>query len=61
MLFGLLLALGEFLSDQPEAKRSEIVDKVADWFANDPSSTIHGETGWLLRQWGQSDVVKRVD
>jgi serine/threonine protein kinase/formylglycine-generating enzyme required for sulfatase activity len=62
VLFGLLLALGEFpLSDLPGAKRSEVVDKVADWFASDPSSTIHGATGWLLRQWGQTDVVKRVD
>lgn len=62
VLFGLLLALGEFpMSDLPEAKRSEVVDKVADWFANDTSSTIHGATGWLLRQWGQTEVVKRVD
>ncbi len=62
VLFGLLLALGEFpMSDLPEAKRSDVVDKIADWFANDPSSAIHGATGWLLRQWGQTDVVKRVD
>ncbi len=62
VLFGLLLALGEFpLSDIPESERSVVLDKIADWFANDPSSAIHGATGWLLRQWGQTEVVKRID
>ncbi|MEZ6127574.1 MAG: SUMF1/EgtB/PvdO family nonheme iron enzyme [Planctomycetaceae bacterium] len=62
VLFGLLLALGEFpLSDVPESDRSDVLDRIAHWFANDPSSGIHGATGWLLRQWGQTDTVKRVD
>jgi serine/threonine protein kinase/formylglycine-generating enzyme required for sulfatase activity len=62
VLFGLLLALGEFrLIDVPELDRPNLLDKVADWFANDPSSAIHGATGWLLRQWGRTDIVQRVD
>ncbi len=62
VLFGLLLALGEFsLSDVPEPERSALIDQLSNWFANDPSSAIHGATGWLLRQWGQTDVITRVD
>lgn len=60
--FALLLALGEFtVNDLPPAQRDETITRVEDWYANDPSSGIHGAAGWLLRTWGQNDAVARVD
>jgi formylglycine-generating enzyme required for sulfatase activity/Flp pilus assembly protein TadD len=62
VLFGLLLALGEFkLGELPDDQQQEPVDLVAQWYAEDPSSAIHGAAGWLLRQWGQLELVRQVD
>ena len=61
MLFGLLLALGEFRLDKlPESKRQPLIDRLTVWYAGDASSTIHGATGWLLRHWGQDEVARKV-
>jgi len=50
VMFGLLLALGEFsLSNIPVDQRDSTVTQLATWYRADPSSTIHGVTGWLLR------------
>ncbi|MFM9116740.1 MAG: hypothetical protein ACKOU6_11340, partial [Planctomycetota bacterium] len=60
--YALLLSLGEFaLYDVPEARREALLSKLADWYANDPSSGVHGASGWLLRHWGQTDVATKVD
>ncbi len=62
VLFGLLLALGEFAAtDVPSPQREELVSKLVDWYASDPSSTIHGATGWLLRHWGYKAEVEQID
>ena len=62
VLFGLLLALGEFdLTDLPEAPRGRLLAQLADWYAHDASSGIHGATGWLLRHWKQDELADRVD
>ncbi|HVA45075.1 MAG TPA: formylglycine-generating enzyme family protein [Pirellulales bacterium] len=62
VLFGLLLALGEFDStDLPEAKRGRLIAQLADWYAHDASSGIHGASGWLLRHWKQDKLADRVD
>ena len=60
VLFGFLLALGEFpLAQIPDGQ--SLIDRLADWYTNDPSSAIHGATGWLLRHWGQEEIAKKVD
>ncbi|MEZ6104794.1 MAG: hypothetical protein R3B96_01435 [Pirellulaceae bacterium] len=60
--YALLLALGEFgLEEIPETRRKPLLEQLADWYANDPSSGVHGAAGWLLRQWGQTEVATRVD
>ena len=60
--YALLLALGEFtLEEIFESRREELLAQLADWYRNDPSSGVHGAAGWLLRQWGQDDVVREVD
>jgi formylglycine-generating enzyme required for sulfatase activity len=60
--YALLLALGEFaLADVPESRRESLLNQLAAWYRHDPSSGVHGATGWLLRHWGQVDVARQVD
>jgi formylglycine-generating enzyme required for sulfatase activity len=60
--YALLLALGEFTLDEvSELRRDALIKELADWYRRDPSSGVHGAAGWLLRQWGQSDLVRQVD
>ena len=60
--YALLLALGEFsLEEIPDSRRETLLKQLADWYRNDPSSGVHGAAGWLLRQWGQAEVARRVD
>jgi eukaryotic-like serine/threonine-protein kinase len=60
--YALLLALGEFtLQEIPEARRESLLAQLADWYAHDPSSGVHGAAGWLLRQWEQTEIARRID
>lgn len=60
--YALLLALSEYgLEQVPEARRAKLLEQLADWYANDPSSGVHSAAGWLLRRWGQPDVASRID
>lgn len=60
--YALLLTLGEFTLDEvPESRRDALIKQLSDWYANDPSSGVHGACGWLLRHWGQDAVVTKVD
>ena len=62
VLFGLLLALGEFDFDQLPLDRVEhLLAQLSDWYAHDPSSALHGACGWLLRRWGQDTAARNVD
>ncbi len=60
--YGLMLALGEFpWSEIPESRRASVLEKLKQWYASDPNSGIHGASGWLLRQWGESAYVTKID
>jgi formylglycine-generating enzyme required for sulfatase activity len=62
VMFGLLLALAEYpLEDLSDDERTPLIDQLAAWYRDDPSSAIHGACGWLLRQWGQQELVRGVD
>lgn len=62
VLFGLLLALGEFSSNElPTDDRATFLQQLVTWYRSDPSSTIHGATGWLLRHWGLASEVAQAD
>jgi hypothetical protein len=60
--YALLLALGEFtLADVSASRRDALIKQLAGWYRHDPSSGVHGAAGWLLRRWGQADLVHQVD
>jgi len=60
--YAILLSIGEFtLTEIPESRREPLLKQMADSYRNDPSSGVHGAAGWLLRQWGQTEVVREVD
>jgi len=62
VLFGLLLALGEFgLDELPEDRREPLVKQLGEWYRSDPASAIHGVCGWLLRHWDQESLAREVD
>ena len=51
--FALLLALGDYpwrKSTRPNV--TELIRELTEAYRSDPSSAIHGATGWLLRKWG---------
>jgi formylglycine-generating enzyme required for sulfatase activity len=60
--YALLLSLSEYqLSEVPENRRPSVLKQVREWYANDPSSGVHGAANWLLRQWGEQAYVKQID
>ena len=60
--YALLLVLGEFaVADISESRRGALIRQLAGWYRDDPSSGVHGAVGWLLRHWGQADLVRQVD
>jgi eukaryotic-like serine/threonine-protein kinase len=62
VLFGLLLALGEYSYDElPESMKPKLTERLVNWYATDPSSTVHGATGWLLRRWNKEAEVTRIN
>jgi serine/threonine protein kinase/formylglycine-generating enzyme required for sulfatase activity len=60
--YALLLAIGEYAPTEiPPARREALIQQLADWYANDPSSGVHGASGWLLRYLGEKEITDRVD
>ena len=40
---------------------TRLVQELTESYRSDPSSAIHGATGWLLRKWGFAEEVTKVD
>jgi hypothetical protein len=60
--YALLLSIGEYGRSEIPASRCEtLIKKLTDWYANDPSSGLHGAAGWLLRHLGETEVAEGVD
>ena len=60
--YALMLSIGEYGRNEIPASRYEVlVKKLADWYATDPSSGVHGASGWLLRHLGEKEVAEGVD
>ena len=43
------------------SQRDGLIKGLTDAYRSDPSSAIHGATGWLLRKWGFNPEVTKVD
>jgi serine/threonine protein kinase/formylglycine-generating enzyme required for sulfatase activity len=62
VLYGLLLALGEFRPDEVGSSAlAELRRRLIIWHCDDPRSIIHGASGWLLRTWGFPADADRAD
>ncbi|MFN5532977.1 MAG: formylglycine-generating enzyme family protein, partial [Planctomycetaceae bacterium] len=60
--YALLIALGEYpVEEVATDERERRIEQVAGWYLNDPSSTVHGACGWLLRQWGATTRAEEVE
>jgi serine/threonine protein kinase/formylglycine-generating enzyme required for sulfatase activity len=60
--FALLLTLGDYsLADIDVAERDGLIGDLTEAYQSDPSSAIHGASGWLLRKWGLAEEVAKVD
>jgi formylglycine-generating enzyme required for sulfatase activity len=61
-LYGLLMALGNYpLEAIPETERGGVLAKLQEFYAQDPAAIVHSASGWLLRQWGQTEIVEQLD
>jgi serine/threonine protein kinase len=59
---GLLLALGEYGADQrAEDVRGPLVERVLSDYRDDPDPGVHSGAEWLLRRWGMTDRLGRID
>ena len=43
------------------SQRDGLIKELTEAYRSDPSSAIHGATGWLLRKWGFAEEVTKVD
>jgi serine/threonine protein kinase/formylglycine-generating enzyme required for sulfatase activity len=60
--YALLLAIAEYApSEIPATRRDALVKQLADWYAHDPNSGVHGAAGWLLRHLHEEEIVQQVD
>ena len=60
--FALLLTLGDYsLAEIDTTQRDSLIQDLIQAYGRDPSSAIHGATGWLLRKWGCQNQVTHVD
>ena len=60
--YALLLSIGEYSrAEIPAHRNQKLVDQISDWYANDPSSGVHGAAGWLLRKLGEAEMITKVD
>jgi hypothetical protein len=61
-LYAFLLALGTFSrEDLSPDKRSRWVAILEQMYGSHPSRAVHSATGWLLKHWGEREIVTRID
>ena len=57
--YALLLALG---SIRPEGIDPSTIERVLDFYRDDPDPGVHGAASWTLRvQWGRGDLISAID
>ena len=56
----ILLALGEY-GELGDARRNGLRPHLEDLYRRDPDAGIHSAVAWLLRSWGEGDLVQSMD
>lgn len=57
----LLLALGEYPNGRiPPSEQQSLLSSVLDWFEHDPDAGVHAGCEWLVRKWGQADLLAPI-
>jgi serine/threonine protein kinase/formylglycine-generating enzyme required for sulfatase activity len=58
----LILALGEFSTEQlPAARREELVSALLRTYRDNADPGLHGAAEWLLCQWHKEDELRKID
>ncbi len=58
----LILSLGEFTDAQlPLTQRQLLVDRLLQWYRDDPDPGLHSAVDWLLRHGRQGTTARRLD
>jgi formylglycine-generating enzyme required for sulfatase activity len=58
----LLLALGEYPeAERPPGERAALVPGLLALYRDHPDPGLHGAVDWLLRRWGRSQELARID
>jgi serine/threonine protein kinase/formylglycine-generating enzyme required for sulfatase activity len=57
----LVFTLGEFNDTQlPDAQRQPLIEKLLTVYEKEPDAGLHGASEWLLRKWGQANLLQAV-
>jgi formylglycine-generating enzyme required for sulfatase activity len=58
----LIMALGGFDTDQlPPSERERLSLTLLEMYRNDPDPGVHSAIDWLLRRWGKTEELRKVD
>jgi formylglycine-generating enzyme required for sulfatase activity len=69
----LILSLGEYTAEQlPRTLRQPLVERLLQWYRDDPDPGVHAAIDWLLRHgsegpvarllsWGEAEALERID
>ncbi len=58
----LLLSLGAYPPEVlPDSQRSTWLERLREWYRDEPDAGLHGAVDWLLRRWGDGPQVLRME
>jgi serine/threonine protein kinase/formylglycine-generating enzyme required for sulfatase activity len=61
-LYAVILTFGEYdIRQLPADSREPLLAQLAEMYSSHPSRAVHSALSWLLRRWGQEEVVRKVD
>jgi serine/threonine protein kinase/formylglycine-generating enzyme required for sulfatase activity len=57
----LLLAIGTYSPNQlPKGRRKNLQERLFQWYSNDSDAGMHSAIEWLLRRWGNEELIVSV-
>jgi hypothetical protein len=60
-VYAILSALGEFSHEQMKGEKTCLIGELMTLYGEHPSSAVHAASGWLLRKWGQREMIEKID